>query len=56
MAADEALRFVAILHQLVDAIWQTHGLQMSERLIDLARPIDLAPDEVLPDDDQDLPF
>ena len=54
LTADEALRLVAFLERVTNAIWRAHGNEMSQRLIDRAvrqpprPPIDL--------DDSDLPF
>ncbi len=55
LAADEALRLVAFLERVTDAIWRAHGEQMSERLLDRAvrHPTPRLP---LDRDDSDLPF
>ena len=51
---DEALRFVALLQRIIDAVWRAHGLAMRERLLD--QHVGTSDSDVPLEDQDDLPF
>lgn len=52
---DEALRFVALLQRVIDAVWRAYGQEMGERLIDqYVADANVEPPTI--EDGDDLPF
>jgi hypothetical protein len=56
--AEDALRFVAALQSVIDAVWRAHGEAMGERLLDrhIAKHGDAADAGPSLDDFDELPF